>query len=113
HRLTAYFAALVLANITYVSAHLTFNECIQGSGCIGGRLGGTATFQFTAMTTASPATHSGTLTFVDASAGINITSGTLIEYGGGSTESDRSLFYQLSGGTYSEARLFVSDSGPS
>ena len=113
HRLIGYIVTLAVANLMYVSAHLTRNECIQGTGCISGKNGGTATFNFTAATTASPVTHSGTLTYVDASAGINITSSTLVEYAEGATPSERLLSYQLSGDTYSEARLFVSDGGPS
>ena len=92
--------------------HLTRDECIQGSGCIAGAQGGQATFNFTATTKANPILHSGNFTYIDTAAGISLSSSTLIDYGDGSTESERLLAYQLNSDVYSEARLFVTDSGP-
>ena len=94
-------------------AHLARNECVQGSGCVAGAQGGQATFQFTANTTANPPLHSGSFTFTDASAGISVSSDTLLEYADAGNESERLLGFRLEGTLYSEARLFVTDAGPS
>ena len=95
-------------------AHLSRNECVQGSGCVAAATGGgQATFQFTANTTANPPLHSGSFTFTDASAGISVSSDTLVEYADAGNESERLLGFRLEGDLYSEARLFVTDAGPS
>jgi hypothetical protein len=111
-RLLACAAAALLLAPQLTLAHLTRNECIQGSGCIAGRNNGLANFEFSATTTANPPLHSGTLRYTDSSGGIDITSSTLLEYGDGSTPSERMLSYQINAGAYREARVFVSDSGP-
>lgn len=103
---------LALNVISESYGHLSRDECVQGSGCIAGKLSGQATFEFIANTTANPKLHSGNFNFTDASAGISVSSDVLIEYGDGSTESERLLAFQLTGGVYSEARVFVTDSGP-
>jgi len=105
--------AALLLNVQQGLAHLTTNECVQGSGCVAGQSGGQANFQFTANTTANPPLHSGSFSFTDASAGISVSSDTLLEYGRAGNESERLLSFRLEGDVYSEARLFVTDSGPS
>src|SRR5688500_7381207 len=113
-RLSLGIAAAVLLTAHQSLAHLTRNECVQGSGCVAAATGsGQATFEFTANTTANPPLHSGSFTFTDASAGISVSSETVLEYADAGNESERLLSFRLEGDLYSEARLFVTDAGPS
>ena len=91
---------------------VTRDECIRGSGCIEAATSGQATFEFSANIEIEPLLQSGSFSYTDASAGISVSSDDIIDYGLGSTDSERILSFRLSGGAYSEARLFLSDSGP-
>jgi hypothetical protein len=88
------------------------DECIRGSGCIEGATSGRATFEFSANIEVEPLLQSGSFSYTDSSAGISVSSDDIIDYGLGSTDSERILSFRLTGSAYSEARLFLSDSGP-
>src|SRR5687768_2665059 len=111
--------SLILCTITALSfvvptsATVEHDECLRAEGCIAGLAGGQATFQVSGDYVFQPMMSSGNFIFTDASAGVSVTSSNLFEYGLGSTDSERILSFRIEDGVYSEARVFLTDSGPS
>jgi hypothetical protein len=110
--LTGAVAALATGLLTPVSvlATPTCNDTADAQGCIN-LVGGKGVFDISASFKV-PSTMSGTFTYADTAAGIQVTSSTLVDYSV-LDPNVRAFAFNLSGGSYSQARVFLMDNGAS
>jgi hypothetical protein len=111
---TAAGVALLMAAFTTNSFGTPFmDECTQGSGCLSIAGGGQASFNFTARWDADTETLDGDLSLTISSlgpGGLTLNSSALLDYRDASSNL-RQFAFGLSGGVYSEARIYVTDNG--
>jgi hypothetical protein len=88
------------------------DETTGGNGCIDLTGGGSGQFQLGASWDVDTQTQSGTLHYVDADAGIDVSSSTMTDYSVIDTGA-RGFIFEASGAGYNEVRVFIADLGDS
>jgi len=110
--LTGGCVAAALLDTASILAWPACDETTGGSGCIDLAGGGSGQFQLGASWDVDTQTQSGTLHYVDAQAGIDISSSAMTDYSVIDTGA-RGFIFEASGAGYNEVRVFIADFGDS